>query len=259
MKSYGEHLARLQFKAAVRDELKEHLGKCEEVRERIALRTRTSLIKYVEGLERLHIKVMHLPLWPTQEHIDGMIKKGVLLREDCFIWEDEWKKFSKNPNVPQAVGYQICSYNELERVITDPDALAEARRRMVNWEGYPIIYLWNHNFLTEWAKYLGGRLPEQDEQLEIWNKLTGKTVLHKAKHAGIPFLGCFHDNKCKFLNVGDWAYLLSNTQSDHPRARYESNIWFYFMSLERGNRDEKSNQWDFHQNAYSGLIVQDKV
>lgn len=169
--------------------------------------------------------------------------------ENIFVGEKEWKNATISVEVPQAFGYTIENDAELARVITDEETLKVARRQVEISGIFPTIYLLSRKARLVYAAYLGGRIPEQEEQKNIWDKLPGENVLEKATSASIPFSGYFDNIIHEFRNVGDWTFLLSSSKNDVGI--------FGSLNLSSGNRDVDLS---WHDSGYglSSFVVFDK-
>ncbi len=142
------------------------------------------------------------------------MQAGKLDANNIFVGKEAWKNAEINKEVPQVFGYTIANDQELARVITDKKVLDAARKEVEVSGTFPTIYVLNHEARLAHAAYLRGRLPTQEEQKSIWDKLPGANVLEKATGAGIPFAGYFSAGNRKFCYVGDWAYLMSSSKND---------------------------------------------
>lgn len=140
-----------------------------------------------------------------------MVEAGKLDAGNIFVGEIAWKSIEIKKRVPQVFGYTITRDKELARIITDKKTLDKARKEVEITGTFPTIYLLNHEACLAYAAYLGGRVPFQEEQNSIWEKIPGDSVLEKATSAGIPFVGCFDADKCKPADIGTWTCLLSQT------------------------------------------------
>ena len=141
-----------------------------------------------------------------------MVQAGKLDVENIFVGEIVWKGVETNEEVPQVFGYTIANDEELARVITDEKALDDARKEVGITGTFPIIYFLNEKARFAYAAYLGGRIPSQEEQKNFWNKLSGVTVLEKARNASIPFSGGFFGNNIGVDYVGIFAFLVSSSK-----------------------------------------------
>ena len=150
-----------------------------------------------------------------------------------------------NPKVPQAFGYTIQNDAELAKVITDPVALASARKEVEATGTYPTIYVLNHEARRAYAEYLGGRLPTQEEQAAFWDNLPGANVLEKATAASIPFTGYFNAEVRKFWCVGEYAYLVSSSPLEG---------WRKSLNLFRDDR-EAGEDWFNPEHGFGFLVV----
>ncbi len=204
MTIYSKRLAELQYKDAVKEKLGRHRNKSTQISRQTGENIEqklTSSLQYIEGLDELPFRVARLPLWPTQEHIEGMLnarilvqenpftgylKPDVLVQKNLFVWEDIPRQHFSQPNISQVIWYQIPSKEVLGKVIFDEEVLA------IFEDGeLPIVYGMNHEAHSAYAKYLGWKIPTQEQQLAIWNALPGEDDFAKAKHASIPFYGDF--------------------------------------------------------------------
>lgn len=194
-------LEELVYKKAVKEKLGRHRQVSKQTGEKIEQKLSSSL-QYIEGLDELPFRVARLPLWPTQDHIEGMIKARILVLENpftgylnsdilvnrnLFIGKEIPQKHFSEPNISQVIGYQIPSREILEKVIFDEESLAKYEGEL-----FPIIYGMNNEAHQAYAKYLGGRIPTQEQLLNIWNMLPWEDNVTKAKNASIPFYGNFN-------------------------------------------------------------------
>ena len=175
-----------------------------------------------------------------------MIASGVLDPNNVFTDEAEWKNAKIDANVPQVFGYTIQDDEELAKVITDPKILEAVREDVEDLGTYLTIYTMNHKARLAYVAHLGGRLPTQEEQKDILDKLPGATVLEKATHAGIPFVGYFGAGNREFGNVGGWTYLVSSSKDGDGD----------FESLDLGRDKREADEYGTYPKlGYSFLVM----
>ena len=218
------------------------MGSVEEAK----LAVTTALDQPLEFIESPALKAARLPLGPTKSHIDGLLQAGKLEANNIFVGKEAWKNAEINKKVPQVFGYTIANDQELQRVITDKKALDATRKEIEASGTFPTIYVLNHEARLAHAAYLGGRLPTQEEQKSLWDKLPGANVLEKATGAGIPLPGCFLAGFREFRNVGDWACLMSSSLLDDGL--------FGSLLLSRDDR-EAVEAWNDPGHGFSSLVV----
>lgn len=173
------------------------------------------------------------------------MEAGKLDIGNIFDTKEKWKNAEINREVPQVFGYTITNDTELARVITDKEELEVARKEVEASGTFPTIYVLNHEARLAHAAYLGGRVPTQEEQQSIWNKLPGANVLEKATGEGIPFPGYFNAGDREFFSIGEWVCLMSS-----------ENVGGYFKSLSLSRDDREANEsWDNCEHGLSSLVV----
>lgn len=216
----------------------------------VASRVQQSIspISHVKGMESLNINIAYLPFGPSKAHIEWMVKQGLLMQNDIFIWEKAWKKTSSlDYQNPQVMWLDISWESFTNKWLVSP-------------ESGNIFYVGNQEFLKAWSNYLWGRMPTQDEQENIYSLLSWSTTHEQLSQLWVPLVGYFSVQTRAFRWTWSAATLASSTLETNNRS---SNI--LFLSLDIDLRDDKPlltpEVYESFCNAYEGhscLVVFDK-